>query len=252
MQPVQQVTHIYALLDPRTMECRYVGKADDVQKRLRGHLHPSHLKYKWHKVQWLLQLKDAGLIPDIEILEVVTKDTWIEAEVWWIAYMKYLGANLTNKTLGGDGVILDVYPKLSPERCTALSKMNSGANHPQYGKHRSAETKAKLSKSHSGPLNHNYGKPFSAERKEKIGAAQRGEKSWRYGMKMTSEEIAHRSNKIRGQKRSYATKEKLSSAKLGALNPMFGTKISEETRLKRSIALKAAWARIKESRKDNP
>jgi len=53
----------------------------------------------------------AGHQPELVILESVGIADWQDAERHWIAYFKYIGANLTNSTLGGDG--LNPTPEMS-------------------------------------------------------------------------------------------------------------------------------------------
>lgn len=90
---------IYALMDPRTSCLRYVGKAVDVERRLKVHLHE---KAKTLKNNWLKSLKAKGLKPALEVLEEVDGDG-SDAERFWIASLRAAGARLLNATDGGDG-----------------------------------------------------------------------------------------------------------------------------------------------------
>jgi hypothetical protein len=126
------MTYIYALIDPRNNECRYIGKANDPAERLKGHLKYCKIGHD-HKVSWLKQLLALGLKPIITELECIPCAEWEKDEQWWISYMKYLGANLTNMTCGGDGVhnmsreirskISEKRKKqtISPETCLKIS-----------------------------------------------------------------------------------------------------------------------------------
>ena len=173
------MTNIYALIDPRTSECRYVGKADNMEARLRGHIRPCHLKENWPRINWIKKLLSLGLTPEMIHLETVPQSEWVDAERWWIAYMKGLGARLTNATIGGDGIVI-YGRKLSDARKLALSIMNSGVNHPQYGKQRSAETKLKVSLA-------GMGRPASAETRRKRSIAMSGERNHQYGISISKE-----------------------------------------------------------------
>ena len=109
---------IYGLIDPRTQECRYVGKAKNVQKRLKEHLHKCNLQRHTHLNQWLKSLKNNDLSPDTMILEKTNENDWQEAEIFWINYLKFLGAKLTNGTLGGQGG--DISPEARERQAAAL------------------------------------------------------------------------------------------------------------------------------------
>jgi hypothetical protein len=98
------VTFIYALIDPRTEAVRYVGKADDPQKRLHGHL---LCRGVGHKQSWLKNLRAAGLAPVLGVLEECAQDVWQDRERHWIAAYREAGAPLTNRTAGGDGRLGD-------------------------------------------------------------------------------------------------------------------------------------------------
>lgn len=91
---------IYALCDPSTGECRYVGKTIDLEDRFRKHLRDKHLS---HKQCWIVGLKKTGRIPVLTVLQTVKGDGCAE-EIRWIQYYRERGADLTNLTDGGEGV----------------------------------------------------------------------------------------------------------------------------------------------------
>lgn len=96
---------IYALIDPRTDEIRYVGKSSWGMARPKRHTNPPELaKDPTHKGNWLRNLIDSGGFPIIRVLEVVESvDALIPAEIRWIAEGREQGWPLTNATPGGDG-----------------------------------------------------------------------------------------------------------------------------------------------------
>lgn len=95
-------TYIYGLVDPRTNRIRYIGKADNPQRRLTNHLADARRGVVSVRCRWLRKLMKLGLVPTVEILEEVPVDRWDEAERWWIARLS-LSHDLTNGTHGGDG-----------------------------------------------------------------------------------------------------------------------------------------------------
>lgn len=94
-------THIYAIVDPLTRSIRYVGKANNVRKRLVNHLKGNKRNTK--KLRWFSSLKDSGYMPEIEIIETCDLSEWEERERFWIAELKKLGFDLLNGNSGGSG-----------------------------------------------------------------------------------------------------------------------------------------------------
>ena len=95
---------IYGLIDPRSGELRYIGKATDVPRRISTHYTEARKGNVLHSRRWLAGLLVQGLKADVEILEhVEDNEKANEAERFWIASMRLAGANLTNRTCGGDG-----------------------------------------------------------------------------------------------------------------------------------------------------
>ena len=95
--------YIYCLVDPETLEPRYVGKTNNLAVRYKNHLNKARDK-NTHKRNWLMKLKDLGLKPDLEILEETSVDEWKEREKYWIRMYRKAGFKLTNCTDGGDGL----------------------------------------------------------------------------------------------------------------------------------------------------
>ena len=93
-----RVTYIYALVDPRDGGIYYIGKANDLEKRLYQHLRRDVNR---HKCRWLESLARDGLAPTVRILETVPADEWAEAEIKWIAKGRGEGWPLTNIAAGG-------------------------------------------------------------------------------------------------------------------------------------------------------
>ena len=92
------VRHIYALIDPRTNAVRYVGCAGDIPKRLQEHMRSKNLSLP--KYQWLTELKQCGLSPQLEILETVEGyGPTFAREEYWIKKLMRSGEPLTNVLL---------------------------------------------------------------------------------------------------------------------------------------------------------
>lgn len=100
----QVTTFIYALLDPRSGELRYIGKSNNPTVRLYEHVCASQIAAPTHRNYWIKSLLADGTKPELLVLEEVPSNDWKAAERWWISYWKFAGANLVNGTSGGDGL----------------------------------------------------------------------------------------------------------------------------------------------------
>ena len=96
-----KTTFIYKLLDPVTLKIRYIGKANNPEKRLKKHIQNCS-QVNCHRNNWLRKLKTNNLIPIMEIIEECNLEVWQEREKYWIKY--YENEPLTNSTSGGDGL----------------------------------------------------------------------------------------------------------------------------------------------------
>lgn len=124
-------TYIYALLDPDTRDVHYIGKTDDMAKRLKNHLQPAALKIRCRRTSWLKGLLKKGKKPLMVMLEEVEQEHWKQKECYWIAFYRALGAHLMNTAEGGGGGV-------KPEWITPEMRGNMRA--AQLGKKRSAES----------------------------------------------------------------------------------------------------------------
>lgn len=94
---------IYILIDPITNKVRYVGKTKgSLEKRLYKHCCDKH---KYHKALWVQKLKRDNLKPLIYLIDEVLEKDWIFWEQYWIEQFKAWGFDLTNTTLGGEGLV---------------------------------------------------------------------------------------------------------------------------------------------------
>lgn len=228
-------TFIYALVDPRTSGIRYIGKADDPERRLRQHVDQSK-RGKYHRACWIRTLLSSGLLPVIQIVDEVLQTEWQSVEAAYIEYFINDGCDLVNGTPGGEG-------------------FGSGERHPMFGKPVSQETKAKLRALFIGKprppevVAKLIGRKRSAETKNKISLANRGRRfPPEYGARMS---LARRGMKLklspeqrasiirRNKDRicSAETRERMRNAQTGPNNHLYGKHLSQETKAKISAAL---------------
>lgn len=230
-------TNIYGLVDPRTQELRYVGKANDLYERLKQHIWQRH--HQNHRSKWIASVIKSGFLPDIFLIEEVEISKWQESERFWINYFKFIGANLVNHTNGGEG--------------------GGGYKHTE-------EAKRKISESKIGkPISENHKKsvsetrkrlyPFlSIETKNKISKSLLGHPNWSRSFidnpPMKNPEIIKIvSQKLKGRIVSDETRKRQSEAHAGVPSFKKGIKMSEESKEKMRIAMKK---RMAEGRWKNP
>lgn len=194
---------IYILDDPTDTSLRmYIGKTvKKLSIRLSQHLNKRGLRVKTEKNSWIKSLLSREIIPRITLLEIVDKDSWQEAERFWISYFKSIGIRLVNGTEGGEGLsnpTVEVRKRMS-NSLKGRSCWSAGltkATEPRLRGNttvRSLKTRAKLSTSHkglkrsdshcksiakatAGNRNPFFGKKHSEETKEKNRLAHLGRK----------------------------------------------------------------------------
>lgn len=71
--------YIYALVDPRDGQVRYVGQCKNLKTRYAG-----HLREPLPTVAWVAELKGAAVVPEIRILEVTDAEHVNDCEQKWI------------------------------------------------------------------------------------------------------------------------------------------------------------------------
>src|SRR5262245_9119157 len=95
-KPLSPPYFIYALIDPRTSEIRYVGVTQHPQYRFQEHLtSAAHDTPRDAREAWLRELRLAGLKPYLRILEKAPPGEANIRETWWIRYLAERGM-LTN------------------------------------------------------------------------------------------------------------------------------------------------------------
>lgn len=130
------MTHIYALIDPRTYKIRYIGKANKPNNR--HNEHSSRFHENNHRTHWLVQLQNLGFRALLYVIEECNEFSWQERERYWIKYYRELGCDLVNATDGGEGLT-----NASQETKDKIRKAKIGTT-------KSEETKLKMSRSQKG------------------------------------------------------------------------------------------------------
>jgi hypothetical protein len=106
--------YVYALLDPRYDEVRYIGASTDPWSRVylpyvenrpwQSHVAQAKRGGSTHKDYWIRGLIEDDRLPLMVILEwgVWTIEQCAEREIWWIAFYREIGARLMNQSGGGE------------------------------------------------------------------------------------------------------------------------------------------------------
>lgn len=161
------MTIIYLLKCPITGDVRYIGKADDLAKRLRRHLREAaNDRAQYYRVRWIRTLTAAGMQPLIESLFMVpTNAEWQCFERFFIASAKAFGFALTNATSGGEGVELMAQDSLRRKQLAHKLCWEK----PEYRKliaatRAAAELRPEVKERRSEALRNNWKKPDYAKR----------------------------------------------------------------------------------------
>lgn len=105
-----KIVYIYALVDPRNGDIRYVGKTIFPERRLTCHINEK--KSNRSKISWIAELRQEQLLPEMRILETCAETNWEDREKHWIKHGHEVGWKLLNKTEGGYGPYEWTPPKL--------------------------------------------------------------------------------------------------------------------------------------------
>lgn len=103
-----EIQYIYALICPESRQVKYVGKTQNIKRRVRQHILKSkkflHLE---GKNKWIRDLDLKDLKPIVKILEACSEDlNWNEREKYWIKYYSDINP-LFNQTEGGEDYIFE-------------------------------------------------------------------------------------------------------------------------------------------------
>jgi group I intron endonuclease len=178
-----KTTFIYCLKYPDTGKIRYVGKANNPEKRLRVHLYEAR-NPKNYRQAWVKGLLQRGRLPVLEVLDEVPIVQWQFWEREYIRVFSLVGMRLVNLSIGGEGPMTGrTHSEKTKER---MSKARAGKPKPEgfgegirkfwTGRKRSPlseDRKQALSERNSGTRNPFFGRRHSEEAKAKIWATRR-------------------------------------------------------------------------------
>lgn len=181
---------IYFLSHPITNEIRYIGKTNNLQKRLTQHFFPKNLKKITPKNGWFKSLMKIGLKPTINLLDEVPSTEWQFWEQHYISLFLSWGFKLTNATTGGEGISLGYKFSETTRKNMSLSKL---------GKTFTEEHRKNISKSNEGNknfLNHKHSiKSIEKIRTSNLGK-NKGKVAWNKGLK-TPQKVKDKLSKSR-------------------------------------------------------
>ncbi|GGI08882.1 hypothetical protein GCM10007368_23390 [Isoptericola cucumis] len=198
-------------------EYRYVGLTTrTAEARLRRHLSNARAGRKTPFYDWLRKHKDEVVVDQLDT-ELGSLEWLGESEIIWIGSLRSEGHRLLNIADGGLGptgvVWTEEMREAARRRSTGRKGISRpGALHPFYGKHHTAEQRAKWSEERKGtfvgPANPNYGKfgkdhpsfghTMSLESRAALSEMRKGERNPNYGKKASPETRAKMSAAQKG------------------------------------------------------
>lgn len=215
-------TVIYGLCDPRTGALRYVGKTQ-IGMETRRRTHVSNAKgTALHQrcSAWVKSLLSIGLEPEAFEIETVPAGLdWKASERHWIAYLRFVGCDLVNHSLGGDGGHGAVRSETTRARMAAA----------QIGRKRELSPEARFRMGAS-----TRGKKLPAEVRAKMAAARTGKKKSPH-TEETKRKLSELNSGKPGRKHTEEAKRKISMAHSGR-------KMSSDQKQEISDQMKAKWA----------
>jgi NUMOD3 motif len=182
---------VYVLMDPRDSTAFYVGVTTrPLSSRFGSHLNDALVLYmRGARYDAIRSICADGLRPEMHALEVVPFDQWVDAEQFWIAYLRGLGAVLTNVSTGGPGTTgvrqtlviqkkrqdaaagRDMSHLHTPEM---RAKAGASISKTLMGRTPTEETRKRLSDAKRGERHNMWGKPKSPETRAKMAASNKG------------------------------------------------------------------------------
>ena len=212
---------VYVLVDPITDYVRYVGKSINPKERLATHIREARKGSVLHSRRWISGLLSKNKKPELIVLEECdSAEDANESEKHWIASFRIMGANLTNRTDGGDGQSQGYKPSQE-----TIAKMVVKLT----GQKRSVESRARLKAAFNRPEVRERRRAAYRKLVETNPAWLKATRGGRSGMKL-SEETKKK------QSASWTEKRKLEHAERQKAKPF-----TDAWKKQLSLALKARW-----------
>lgn len=175
MEEVEKKVSIYYLIDQYN-RIGYVGKADNMDKRLTGHKNMLKRSNR-HIYCWIRSVGFENI--KMVLIEECYFSIWQERESYWIAEYKKNGCKLTNHTSGGEGTSGF---KPSVETRHKMSESRKGDKNSFFGRLHTDETKTKIAQKQIGNT-YKKDKKASEETKNRQSVARKGKEPWNKGTK---------------------------------------------------------------------
>lgn len=118
----------------KTLKQRQRSHNAAVKRGVKTHFYDAIRKYGENVFEW-------------DVLEEILDDQASDAEIFWIAYFKYIGVDLYNHTIGGEGVVGNKWSEESRKR---QSERYKGKPSGRLGIKWSEESRAKLRGNRNG------------------------------------------------------------------------------------------------------
>lgn len=222
------IFYVYGLIHPITKDLRYVGQTYNLRERASQHCNDLHGIS--HKINWVKSLKEAGMVPELIILEAHTDiDSVLLAEMDLIEYYRFIGCSLTNQTIGGEGRTGDSQSFSTRRKISNTLKSQKNKNSSivekelaNYIKERPTDHNKKVASQYVKDMasQTHKGKTMSVESKKKISDGLSGEKHQFFGKKFSNE---HKLNIVKSRKLSTPSQYKLSFEQAEEIRELYST-----------------------------
>jgi len=124
-----KIAKVYALIDPRNSHIRYIGgTVRTLEGRLKEHISKARKEphNNLYSSRWIRSLLKLNLHPIIKLIWVCEGEFYKDEEIFWIAFFRMNGCNLTNLTEGGEGTLGYKHTEEAKERMS-LSHLGNKA-----------------------------------------------------------------------------------------------------------------------------
>lgn len=161
---------VYALYESSNPDkIRYVGRTrdNDAEQRLKTHVKAARSKKtNYHIHNWINSvLASNGSIEYVVLESDLSYEESGIREIYYIELYTKTGSSLTNMTIGGEGIVKEVYPARTEEHKKKISLALK--NHKRSKEHAASISKALAGKKRT---------PHTEETKKKMSLAQKGKR----------------------------------------------------------------------------